>query len=106
LIRWRSVDGARVPNSGVVRFTPVAGGRATEVRVELEYAPPGRALGALVARAFGEHPQQQISDDLRRFKQVIETGEVTRSDGTPDGPSIRSQVKQRPARPLATHRGA
>ncbi|SCF09254.1 Polyketide cyclase / dehydrase and lipid transport [Micromonospora viridifaciens] len=104
LIRWRSVDGARVPNSGVVRFTPVAGGKGTEVRVELEYAPPGRALGAAVARAFGEHPQQQIHDDLRRFKQVIETGEITRSDGTPDGTSIASQVKQRPAQPLATQR--
>ncbi|MEU2613711.1 SRPBCC family protein [Micromonospora sp. NPDC007271] len=102
LIRWRSVDGARVPNSGVVRFTPVAGGKGTEVRVELEYAPPGRVLGALVARAFGEHPQQQVRDDLRRFKQVIETGEIARSDGTPDGTSSASQLNQRPARPLAT----
>ncbi|SBT44115.1 Uncharacterized membrane protein [Micromonospora narathiwatensis] len=102
LIRWRSVDGTRVPNSGAVRFAPIAGGTGTEVRVELEYAPPGRVLGALVARAFGEHPRQQIADDLRRFKQVIETGEIARSDGTPDGTSIHSQMKQRPARPLAT----
>ncbi|SCL54707.1 Uncharacterized membrane protein [Micromonospora eburnea] len=106
LIRWRSVDGARVPNAGTVRFTPTDGGKGTEIRVELEYAPPGRVLGALVARAFGENPRQQIVDDLRRFKQVIETGEIARSDGTPDGTSIRNQVEQRPARPLAAHRGA
>ncbi|WP_262281928.1 SRPBCC family protein [Micromonospora sp. MA102] len=105
-IRWRSVDGARVPNSGTVRFTQAAGGNGTEVRVELEYAVPGRRVGTLVARAFGENPQQQICDDLRRFKQVIETGELTRSDGTPDGTSIQNQAKQRPARPLATHRTA
>ncbi|MGY0004394.1 SRPBCC family protein [Micromonospora sp. I033] len=104
LIRWRSVDGARVPNRGTVRFARAAGGNGTEVRVELEYAVPGRRLGTLVARAFGENPQQQICDDLRRFKQVIETGEITRSDGTPDGTSIQTQAKQRPARPLATHR--
>jgi uncharacterized membrane protein len=101
LIRWRSVDGAKVPNSGSVRFVPAGGSRGTEVRVELEYAVPGRAMGRLAARAFGEHPQQQICDDLRRFKQVIETGEITRSDSMPDGTSVRSQAGQRPARPLA-----
>jgi uncharacterized membrane protein len=104
LLRWRSVDGARVPNSGTVRFAPAAGGNGTEVRVELEYAVPGRRVGTLVAKAFGENPQQQICDDLRRFKQVIETGELTRSDGTPDGTSIQTQAKQRPARPLAAYR--
>ncbi|MFU8871743.1 SRPBCC family protein [Micromonospora sp. SL4-19] len=105
-IRWRSVDGATVPNSGSVCFMPVAGGQGTEVRVELEYAAPGRALGRLVARTFGENPQQQIRDDLRRFKQVIETGEIARSDGTPEGTSIQGQARQRPARPLATPRSA
>jgi uncharacterized membrane protein len=106
LIRWRSVDGSRVPNRGTVRFTPAAGDQGTEVRVELEYAVPGRRFGTLVAKAFGENPQQQICDDLRRFKQIIETGEITRSDGTPDGTSIQTQAKQRPARPLAAHRTA
>ncbi|MCW3842979.1 SRPBCC family protein [Micromonospora yasonensis] len=102
LIRWRSVDGSRVANCGTVRFTPAAGGRATEVRVELDVHLPGGRLGRLAAKAFGENPQQQICDDLRRFKQVIETGEITRSDGTPDGSSIQAQAKQRPARPLAS----
>jgi uncharacterized membrane protein len=101
LITWRTVDGAKVPNSGSVRFTPAAGGRGTEVRVELEYTVPGRMFGAMVAKVFGENPQQQICDDLRRFKQVIETGEIARSDGSPQGTSVKQQAKQRPAQPLA-----
>ncbi|PZG14261.1 cyclase [Micromonospora craterilacus] len=102
LIAWQSVDGSPVPNSGRVEFRRAAGGRGTEVRVELEVTPPGRKVGALVARAFGEDPQQQVRDDLRRFKQVIETGEITRSDGSPDGISVQQQLRQRPGRPPAT----
>ncbi|MEH1096495.1 SRPBCC family protein [Micromonospora sp. CPCC 205739] len=106
LISWRSVDGAKVPNCGRVRFMPAPANQGTEIRVELEYSVPGRILGNAVARAFGENPQQQICDDLRRFKQVIETGEITRSDGTPEGTSVHAQTHQRPARPLATTRTA
>ena len=104
LIRWRSTEGATVPNSGCVRFMRAAGGHGTEVRVELEYSVPGGKLGAMVAKVFGENPQQQVCDDLRRFKQVIETGEIVRSDGSPQGTSMQQQAKQRPARPLATPR--
>lgn len=104
LIRWRSTEGATVPNSGSVRFMRAAGGHGTEVRVELEYSVPGGKLGAMVAKVFGENPQQQVCDDLRRFKQVIETGEIVRSDGSPQGSSMQQQAKQRPARPLATPR--
>lgn len=102
LIAWRSLPGARVPNAGSVRFTPAPGDRGTEVRVELIYAPPAGRLGRAVAKLFGEEPAQQVRDDLRRFKQVIETGEVVRSEGSPDGTSVRQQVRQRPARPLAS----
>ncbi|MBF9127876.1 SRPBCC family protein [Plantactinospora sp. S1510] len=101
MISWRSVRGARVPNAGRVRFARAAGGRGTEVRVELAYAPPGGAVGRAVAKLFGEEPEQQIRDDLRRFKQVMETGEVVRSDGSPAGTSTRQQVLQTPARPRA-----
>jgi uncharacterized membrane protein len=103
-IKWRSVDGAHVPNSGYVRFKPLAGGRGTEVRVDLEYSVPGGIFGTRVAKVFGEQPQQQICDDLRRFKQVIETGEIVRSDGSPEGTSIQQQVQQRPAQPPAMAR--
>jgi uncharacterized membrane protein len=105
MIAWRSLAGAKVPNSGRVRFTRAAGGRGTEVRVEMEYEPPAGALGKAVAKLFGEEPMQQVRDDLRRFKQVIETGEVVRSEGSPDGTSVRQQALQHPARPLAGARG-
>jgi uncharacterized membrane protein len=82
LIAWRSLDGADVPNSGVVRFRPAPGDRGTEVRVELEYAPPGGAIGATIAKLFGKEPDQQVGADLRHFKQVMEAGEVVYSEAT------------------------
>ena len=85
LIAWRSLDGADVDNAGSVRFEPATGGRGTNVRVTLRYDPPGGALGAAVARLFGENPEQQIDEDLRRFKQVMETGEVVSTAGQPSG---------------------
>ncbi|HSE97611.1 MAG TPA: SRPBCC family protein [Blastocatellia bacterium] len=81
-IAWRSLEGADVDNSGWVRFDRAPGGRGTEVRVQIEYNPPGGALGAGVAKLFGEAPEQQIKGDLRRFKQVMETGEVVHSDAS------------------------
>ena len=87
-------------NSGAVRFTRAPAGRGTEVTVEMRYAPPGGALGATFARLFGEEPGQQARDDLRRFKQVIETGEVVRSEGSPQGMNVGRLMRQRPAQPL------
>lgn len=101
LIAWRSLEGADVPNSGSVRFAPAPGGRGTEVTLEMEYEPPGRAMGAAVARLFGEEPLQQIKDDLRRFKQVMETGEVVRTDGSPEGTRTQRQFLQHEAQPGA-----
>ena len=95
LIAWRSLDGADVPNSGSVRFRPAPAGRGTEVTLELEYEPPGGAVGAAGARLFGEEPVQQVKDDLRRFKQVMETGEVVRSHGTPEGTRTQRQLFRR-----------
>jgi uncharacterized membrane protein len=91
-IGWRSVEGTLVPNRGVVRFQPAAGNRGTQVTVELKYEPPGGAIGAAIAKLFGEEPKQQIAGDLRRLKQVLETGEVVHSDA-----SIHSGMH--PARP-------
>jgi uncharacterized membrane protein len=96
LIAWQSLEGADVENTGVVRFEPRPGNRGTIVRVDLQYEPPGGAAGKLAAKLFNESPEQQIYDDLRRFKQVVETGEVVRSDGSPDG---MGQVLQAPAQP-------
>jgi uncharacterized membrane protein len=99
-IAWRSLEGSQVPNSGAVWFTPAPGDRGTEVRVELTYDPPGGALGKVVAKLFGEEPQQQVSDDLRRLKQVLETGQVVVSEGSPEGTRFLRLAKQRPAQPI------
>jgi uncharacterized membrane protein len=80
-IAWRSLEGSDVQNSGSVRFTPAPGARGTEVRVQLEYTPPGGALGRSVAWLFGEEPDQQVHEDLHRFKQLMETGEIPLSEG-------------------------
>ncbi|WP_433393445.1 SRPBCC family protein [Micromonospora sp. KLBMP9576] len=99
-LAWRSLPGTRVPNAGRVRFVSAPAERGTEVRVRLRYAPPAGAFGRAVAKIFGEEPEQQVRDDLRRFKQVVETGEVVRSEGSPHGISLRQQAMQRPAQPL------
>ncbi|SDJ23529.1 Uncharacterized membrane protein [Nonomuraea jiangxiensis] len=100
LIAWRSVPGTGVSNAGLVGFTTGPGGRGTVVDVSMEYGAPGRKLAAAVARMFGEHPEQQVRDDLRRFKQVMETGEVVRSEGSPEGHRALRQLRQRPAQPI------
>jgi uncharacterized membrane protein len=82
LIAWRSLEGSSVPNSGSVRFKDAPGGRGTEVLVELRYQPPGGKIGALFAKLFGEEPEQQVKGDLRRFKQVMEIGEIVHSDAS------------------------
>jgi uncharacterized membrane protein len=100
VISWHSLEGADVENSGEVRFRDAPGDRGTEVTVDLRYRPPGGHAGAAVAKLLGEHPDQQLRDDLRRFKQVVELGEVVRSEGSPAGQSARQQVAQRPAQPI------
>jgi len=85
LIAWRSLDNADVSNTGSVRFQPLPGGRGTEVDILVRYNPPGGVLGALVAKMFGEEPAQQIGDDLRRFKQLMEAGEIPTTEGQPRG---------------------
>jgi uncharacterized membrane protein len=85
LIAWRSCEGADVDNAGSVHFTPAPGGRGTEVRVEMQYIPPGGAIGATIAKLFGEAPEQQVSEDLRRLKQMMDVGEFIQSEATARG---------------------
>jgi uncharacterized membrane protein len=85
LIAWRTLEGADVPSAGSVHFTAAPGGRGTEVRVVLEYSPPGGKVGAAVAKVFGEEPDVQTREDLRRFKQVMEAGEIPTSGQQPTG---------------------
>ncbi len=94
-IAWQSLPDAGVRNAGSVRFEPANGSRGTRVTVELQYEPPLGKLGATVAKLLGEEPEKQVYDELRAVKQVMELGEVTRSDGSLWGP----QLAQRPAQP-------
>lgn len=84
-ISWASVEGADVENSGFVRFTKAPGNRGTEVKVVMEYSPPGGALTAAFAKLFGEEPEQQIGDNLRHFKMLMEAGEIATTEGQPHG---------------------
>ena len=84
LIAWASEEGAEIDNSGFVRFQP-AGDRGTEVKVVMEYNVPGGMLTAAIAKLFGEEPEQQIGDELRRFKQLMETGEIATIEGQSRG---------------------
>lgn len=100
LIAWRSVDGSRIDNAGCVRFVPAPGDRGTEVHISLDYHAPGGRAAVAVAKLLGEEPGQQIADDLRRFKQLMEVGEIVRSEGSPAGARASNQLHQRPAQSI------
>jgi uncharacterized membrane protein len=85
LIGWRSLEGADVVSAGSVNFDAAAGGRGTRVTVHLQYSPPGGKVGAAVARLFGRDAETEIREDLRRFKQIVEAGEVPTTSGQPRG---------------------
>jgi uncharacterized membrane protein len=83
-IGWRSLDGAFIPNSGVVEFRPTIE-RGTEVKVTLTYEAPGGKIGEWIAWALGEEPSIQVAQDLRRFKSLMETGLIMKVEGQPSG---------------------
>jgi uncharacterized membrane protein len=85
LITWASAANADIDNSGSVRFTPAYPGRGTEVKLVLEYSPPGGAITDAIAKVFNESPQQQIVEDLRHFKMLMETGEIATTEGQSAG---------------------
>ncbi|MEW6252788.1 MAG: SRPBCC family protein [Planctomycetota bacterium] len=91
LIEWHSLPGARVANGGGVCFCPTQ--RGTVVTVRLFYRPPAGALGAAFARLTGREPRQQVRDDLRRFKQFMEAGEIA----TARSPSGRRPAEREPS---------
>lgn len=85
LIAWQSLPGASVTHRGDVRFADAPGGRGTEITVHLIYQPPLGTAGAALARLFTEEPGQQIGEDLRRLKAVLETGEYPTTRNQPRG---------------------
>ena len=91
-VSWRTLEHADVEHHGSVHFAHAPGSRGTEIRVHLHYSPPAGRIGSGLAWLLGSDPESQIREDLRRFKQLIETGEVVLSDG----PAL-----WRPAQPAA-----
>jgi hypothetical protein len=94
--RPQYIEGA----DAAVTFRDAPGDRGTEIHVDLEHATSGGKLGEVVGKVFGSVPLAKVKDDLRRFKQHVETGIIPRSDGTPEGESAERKLKQRPAQPL------
>jgi uncharacterized membrane protein len=84
LIAWRSLDGNFI-NAGSVHFEPAPGERGTMVKVVMNYNAPGGKVSALLAKLFGQEPGQVIEEDLRRLKQILETGEVATIEGQSSG---------------------
>jgi uncharacterized membrane protein len=83
-----------------VTFKDAPGDRGTEIHVDLDHSAPGGKLGEIVQKLVGTEPRAKVMDDLRHFKQKVETGEVTRSEGSPEGEQLERKLKQRPAQPL------
>jgi uncharacterized membrane protein len=100
-IVWRSLPGADVENIGSVQFRPAPGGRGTIVMAVMEYNPPAGALGKTLASILGKDPAFTLREDLRRFKALIEGGEIPTTEGQSHGPRsalVRALHKARPKR--------
>ena len=85
LIAWRSLSGADIDHAGSVRFEPLKRNRGTMVKLMMEYRPPLNKISAVIAKLFGEEPGQVITEDLRRFKQLMEAGEIASVEGQARG---------------------
>jgi uncharacterized membrane protein len=92
-IAWRSLPGSDVQSEGAVTFERAPGKRGTVVRVVLRYVPPAGIEGAAIAKLFGEEPGIQLEQDLHRFKQLMEAGEVPTTTGQPHGRSRKRAAK-------------
>ncbi len=98
LLVWKSLPGSMVESMGRVEFVDAQGGRGTIVHVSMEYNPPAGSLGAAFAKLLGREPGTQIKEDLRRFKQIAETGEIPTVQGQPSGRSDPNQMSTRRTR--------
>ncbi|RDV16222.1 DUF2892 domain-containing protein [Pontibacter diazotrophicus] len=85
LIAWRSLPGSDVDNAGEVRFMDAPAERGTVVQATISYRPPAGAVGGQLAKLLNPAFEQMVKNDLHRFKQLMETGEVTTTEGQPAG---------------------
>jgi uncharacterized membrane protein len=83
VIAWQSLEGSMIATAGSVNFEETP--RGTAVRVKFQYDPPAGKVGAAVARFLGEEPTVQVHEDLRRFKSLLEAGEIPSIEGQPSG---------------------
>jgi uncharacterized membrane protein len=86
LLAWRALEGSELPNAGAVRFIPAPGARGTIVSVTMQYDPPAGRVGLTLATLLGESPAHDVREDLRRYKALLETGEIPTTAGQPHGP--------------------
>jgi len=91
LISWRSLPGSEFINAGTVRFERAAGGRGTVVRVTMNFNVSGGRVTAALARLVGQSPEQLVGEDLRRLKQILETGEIATIEGQSSGRAENAQ---------------
>ncbi len=84
-LAWHSVAGSGIENSGEVRFEDAPGGRGTVLNVYIFYAPPAGDVGAAAAGLLTPAFEQMVKEDVRRFKRVIETGEIPSTAGQSSG---------------------
>ncbi len=103
LIAWRSLPGSDLTNAGSVHFEPAPDGRGTYLKVTLNYNPPGGKAAALFAKLFGQEPGQLVEHNLKRLKQLIETGEIPTTEGQSSGRAKKTEsTKQRKQDKLAS----
>lgn len=82
LVAWRSLPGGDLDNRGTIRFLPAPGGRGTQVHADIRYTARAGGLNMLIAKLLNIAPAQQAKADLRRLKQLLEAGELARSDAS------------------------
>lgn len=87
-LSWRSVLNAAVDNSGEVLFKDAPGDQGTEIYVIIKYLPPAGAIGSAAAKLFNPAFKQMVKEDLRRFKRLMETGEIPVSEAQPSGKKL------------------
>jgi uncharacterized membrane protein len=76
LIAWRSVEGSQIDTEGRITFKDAPSGRGTLVEAIIAYKPPAGELGRMIAKLFGREPAIQGRRELKRFKMLMETGEI------------------------------
>lgn len=85
MIAWGSLPGSSVMTTGQVVFRRAPGNRGTEVHVRMQFTPPGGPVGTVVAKLVNKITSQSVKEDMRRFKEIMEAGEVATVDGQPSG---------------------